>query len=233
MRQRKGDDNKLPIRQLKKEVLACLQHADFQTGIEQICRFSHRQVVNPLFSYLYSLDDQVKWRAVSAMGAVIDAMASDDIESARIVMRRFIWNLNDESGGIGWGSPEAMGEAMARNRRIAGEYADILISYIRPDGNYLEHEKLQRGVIWGVGRLAHARPELAASAAEYLRPYIEARDPILQGLAVWAAGAIPAESSRLAAERLTHSYEVISIYLSGKFVEYTLGQLAQKLCRSL
>ena len=231
MHQRKVDENKLPIRRLKKEVLTCLQHADFQTGIEQICRFPHRQVVNPLFSYLYSLDEQIKWRAVSAMGAVIDAIASCDLEGSRVVMRRFIWNLNDESGGIGWGSPEAMGETMARNSILAGEYADILISYIRPDGNYLEHERLQRGVIWGIGRLSHARPELASSAAEYLQPYILTRDPILQGLALWAAGAIPTESTRLAAERLTHSDEVISIYLNGRFAEYTLSQLARKLSR--
>ncbi len=229
MHQRKADENKLPIRRLKKEVLTCLQHSDFQTGIERICRLPRRQVVNPLFSFLYSLDEQVKWRAVSAMGAVVDAMASRDMEAARVVMRRFIWNLNDESGGIGWGSPEAMGEALALNGRLAGEYADILISYIRPDGNYLELEKLQRGVIWGIGRFAHARPELAAAAAEYLLPYMLSRDPILQGLAVWAAGAIPTDATRLAAERFTRSEEVIPIYLGGRFVEHTLGQLALKL----
>ena len=229
----KNNDNKWGGRRLKTEIHTLLRQEDFDHTMQNILSFPGRRVINPLFSFLCSMDPQIRWRAVKAVGEVVKNIAKEDMESARVIMRRMIWNLNDESGSIGWGLPEAMGEAMARNRRIAGEYADILISYIRPDGNYLEHEKLQRGVIWGIGRLAHARPELAASAAEYLRPYIEARDPILQGLAVWAAGAIPSESSRLAAERLTHSNEVISIYLSGKFVEYTLGQLAQKLCRSL
>jgi len=98
-------------------------------------------------------------------------------------MRRLIWNLNDESGGIGWGSPEAMGEIMAQSEQMAKEYHLILISYIRDDGNYIEHEILQRGVLWGLSRLAHARPELVKDAAPFLHPYMESDDPILRELA--------------------------------------------------
>jgi hypothetical protein len=76
-------------------------------------------------------------------------------------MRRMIWNLNDESGGIGWGSPETMGESMACHNRLAGEYHRILVSYIRPDGNFLEHPELQKGLLWGLARLAAVQPELA------------------------------------------------------------------------
>ncbi|MDP4726478.1 MAG: hypothetical protein NWS07_04225, partial [Desulfobacterales bacterium] len=157
-------DKKLTGRQLKKIVFELLQLPDLRGSVEQISRFPFRQVVNPLFSYLYSLDEQIKWRAVSVMGAVIAGAAEENMESARIVMRRFIWNLNDESGGIGWGSPESMGEATALNRALADQYASILLSYINPDGNYLEHEDLQPGVLWGIGRLAHARPGYAQDA---------------------------------------------------------------------
>ena len=65
------NSTKLPIRRLKKEVLACLKLPDYEAAMDQICRFPHRQVVNPLFSFLYSLDEQIKWRAVSAMGSVV------------------------------------------------------------------------------------------------------------------------------------------------------------------
>jgi len=36
-----------------------------------------------------------------------------------------MWSLNDESGGIGWGAPEAMGAIMARHTGLADEYANI------------------------------------------------------------------------------------------------------------
>ena len=158
-------EQKLTHRQLKRIVFELLQLPDLRRSVEQISRFPFRQVVNPLFSFLYSLDEPIKWRAVSVMGAVIARSAEENMESARIVMRRFIWNLNDESGGIGWGSPESMGEAMALNLSLADQYASILLSYINPDGNYLEHEDLQPGVLWGIGRLAHARPGHAQGCA--------------------------------------------------------------------
>jgi hypothetical protein len=101
------------------------------------------------------------------------------MESARVVMRRLMWNLNDESGGIGWGSPEAMGEITAGHGRLADEFAGILISYINPAGNFLEHELLQRGSLWGVGRLAHARPLLARPAVPFLPAFFESPDPYL------------------------------------------------------
>ena len=174
-------------RQLKKEILELLCHKDFEKSLEKICQLPARQAVNPLFSFFYNSDELVRWRAVAAMGAVVSNLADHDMESARVIMRRLIWNLNDESGGIGWGSPEAMGEIMARHERLAEEYHKILISYIMPDGNYLEHEILQRGVLWGIGRLAHARPYLVKKFADLLCPYMESPDPILRSLAVWAA----------------------------------------------
>eukprot|EP00362_Geleiidae_sp_MMETSP1317_P000447 CAMPEP_0201284794 /NCGR_PEP_ID=MMETSP1317-20130820/84991_1 /ASSEMBLY_ACC=CAM_ASM_000770 /TAXON_ID=187299 /ORGANISM="Undescribed Undescribed, Strain Undescribed" /LENGTH=71 /DNA_ID=CAMNT_0047606373 /DNA_START=1077 /DNA_END=1289 /DNA_ORIENTATION=- len=71
------------------------------------------------------------------------------MEEARIVMRRMLWSMNDESGGIGWGVPEAMAEVMTCNKGLAEEYIHMLISYMREDGeelfqdgNFLEHESL-------------------------------------------------------------------------------------------
>ena len=61
------------------------------------------------------------------MGALVFSLAEQDMESARVVMRRLMWNLNDESGGIGWGSPEAMGEIMARHSGLAEEYSKISV----------------------------------------------------------------------------------------------------------
>jgi len=219
---------KLPTRQLKRQVLELLRHPDYAICIKQICRLPYKQVVNPLFSFLYSLDDQVRWRAVSAMGAVVSRLAESEMERARIIMRRFMWNLNDESGGIGWGSPEAMGEIMALNPKLANEYARILVSYIRPDGNFLEHAGLQRGVIWGIGRLAHARPQMAADSASFLSPYITSADPVLRGNALWAAGALPVAATRKVIEELRGDDTKIILYLKGRFLEWSIHSLAEK-----
>ncbi len=185
-----------------------------------------RRVVNPLFSFFYSTDEWVKWRAVTAAGVVVARLAHKDLESARIVMRRLMWNLNDESGGIGWGSPEAMGEIMARHDGLAREYACILVSYINEAGNFLEHEMLQRGILWGLGRLAHTRPELVQDASVYLPPFMQSKDAVHRGLAAWVAGAIPSEMTKSLLKRLVTDKARINIFIRMNLVERTVGQLA-------
>ncbi len=213
-------------RQLKKEILELLSHKNFAKGMEKILQLPGRQAVNPLFSFFYNRDEIVRWWAVSAMGAVVSNLADHNMESARVIMRRLIWNLNDESGGIGWGSPEAMGEIMARHGRLAGEYHKILISYIMPEGNYLEHEILQRGVLWGVGRLAHARPQLVEDSAPFLLPYMESEDVNLRGLAAWTAGLFDCKTTRRLLKRLENDQATLTIYLNGKPEKFTVAQLA-------
>ncbi|MEJ2219904.1 MAG: hypothetical protein P8X80_03725 [Desulfobacterales bacterium] len=215
-------------RQLKTRIRKLLLQKNPESGLAQIGRMPARKAINPLFSFLCSPDELLKWRAVAAMGEVVDRLAGTDMESARVIMRRYMWQLNDESGGIGWGCPEAMGEIMARNDNLADEFWCILISYIRPDGNYLEHEVLQRGVLWGVGRLAHARPKLLKTSVEYLHPYMQSGDPHLRGLAAWAAGALQNKNTASILNELKDDSAKLSIYLDWHIKRHSVGELAKK-----
>ncbi|MBW2023375.1 MAG: HEAT repeat domain-containing protein [Deltaproteobacteria bacterium] len=82
--------------------------------------------------------------------------------------------------------PEAMGEILARNRKLAEEFAPIVVSYVREDGNFLEYEALQPGAIWAVGRLAQAWPDLVKGAGAYILPFLSSRAPQTRGVAIWA-----------------------------------------------
>ncbi len=215
-------------RQLKKKIQKLLLQKIFESGLAEIGRMPARKAINPLFSFLSSLDEFLKWRTVTAMGEVVARLAELDMESSRVIMRRYMWNLNDESGGIGWGCPEAMGEIMARNENLAQEFWCILISYIRPDGNFLEHEALQRGVLWGVGRLAHARPLLLEDSADYLHPYMQSADPYLRGLAAWAAGALRNKNAAAMLNQLKDDGAELNVYLDGHIIRHSVGELATK-----
>jgi hypothetical protein len=220
-------NKKLGGRKLKQTVAEFLQAEDFAKGLSEISRLPPRQVVNPLFSFLCSIDERVKWRAITAMGKVISNLAGSDLESARVIMRRFIWQLNDESGGIGWGCPESMAEAMAQNENLAEEFRRLLISYIQPECNYLEHPVLQRGVLWGVGRLAHSRPHYIRHAAVHLLAYLESADSILRGLAAWAAGPIAGKEMIPRLKKLIRDQGRLTVYRDGQLVPHTVGRLAQ------
>jgi hypothetical protein len=214
-------------RQLKKEALRLLQSEDFQAALHALNQFPPKQIVNPLFGLLYHGEPIVRWRAVSAMGEVVSRLADHHIESARIIMRRFMWNLNDESGGIGWGSPEAMAEIMARHAQLAHEFGCILISYADPEGNFLEHPTLQQGVLWAWGRLGRKRPEMVQPAAHLLIPYLTSNDLILQGLAAWASAPLGAHVLRTQLEALTSRTEQVIIYIDNELTNQSIGRLAR------
>ncbi len=213
-------------RQLKIKIQKLLLQKDFKRGLADIAAIPARKAVNPLFSFLCSVDEILKWRSVTAMGEVVDRLAQTDIESARVIMRRLMWHLNDESGGIGWGCPEAMGEIMARNAKLADEFWCILISYVRPDGNFLEHETLQRGLLWGIGRLAHARPQLLMNSVEYLHPFLQVGDPELCGLAAWAAGALRNKKTDSLLKKLAADTTKLPIYLDRQLTSCSVADLA-------
>ncbi|MEW6673806.1 MAG: DVU0298 family protein [Thermodesulfobacteriota bacterium] len=217
---------KIGVRELKQRIHALLRQDDFEAALTALDQLPAREVINPLLYFFYNRDELVKWRAVTAVGAAVSRLAGTDMESARVVMRRLIWNLNDESGGIGWGAPEAMGEIMARHKGLAREYARILVSYARKDGNYIEIESLQRGVLWGLGRLARAFPELLKDTGVLFPPYLESTDGIVRGLAARLCGILRVDSARAFLENLKSDKTPIPLYCNGKICMDQVSRIA-------
>ena len=199
-------------KKIKASLRVLLLNNDWDTLDAVIREISPRKLVNPLFSFLYDTNELLKWRAITMMGRVTARLAEQDIESARIVMRRLIWNLNDESGGIGWGSAEAMGEIMSQHEGLAKEYSGILRSYIRKDENYLEHEILQRGVIWGIGRLAQVRPQYLNHTDFHLLGFLQSSDAVHRGFAAWALGNLGSLQAIALMQKLRLDDEKILLY---------------------
>jgi len=106
-------------REFKARVFSVLMSRDLENDLEQLKKLPLPKVLRPLLSALHSSDEKIKWATVTAIGILIANLAGKDMEAARNFMRRFMWSLNDESGNIGWGLPEVMGETLARSARLA------------------------------------------------------------------------------------------------------------------
>ena len=213
-------------RDLKKRVHAILQAEDFAEKLPGLTQFPARQAINPLFSFLLSKNELIKWRAVTAMGLVVARLADKDMESARVIMRRLMWSLNDESGGIGWGAPEAMGEIIACHEVLGREYAHVLISYVWEEGNYLEYDLLRQGAVWGIGRASQTKPHLMQEALPHVIPLLQASDAVFRGLAVWIVGLLGPETARLELESLLNDPAGISIYRGTELQYRSIKSLA-------
>jgi hypothetical protein len=215
-------------RELKRLVAERLGSEDFDAALRYLLRLPARQVVNPLFGLFCDRLPLLRWRAVTAMGAVTAALADRDMESARVIVRRFMWNLNEESGGIGWGCPEALGETLARSPRLADEYQCILFSYLNPRGNFLENPLLQEGVVWGLGRLGHARPGVLGGCGPLIAPFFANPAAPLRGLSAWTAEAAGDPGLLAGLKPLMSDGAVFSMYRDERLAECSVAELAQQ-----
>lgn len=224
-------------RRVKKKILSLLGLPDLALILPELLSLDDRDLIGPLFSALCHTDPQVRWHAVSAFGPVVCRMAGRDPESARIVMRRLLWSLNDESGGIGWGAPEAMAEIMAQSAALAGEYIHMLVSYIREDGpeafqdgNFIELPLLQRGVLWGIGRLVprHRQTLERMGAAFDLRPFLLSPDGDVRGLACRCLHLLGERPTPAELAKLSQDGHQLVIYTGEGFVSCTVAEIVRR-----
>lgn len=160
-----------------------------------------QSLVSPLLGLLPR--HGLRWQAAYGLGLAVPLISENDPEAGRVVMRRLMWSLNEESGNLGWGVPEAMGCILANSRQLAKEYARIFLSYgyeTGKDDNFLDHGLLRQGVYWGIGRLAQKNAAAARPALPHLIRALAEGDGGLCGMAAWAIHQIamgePAEGFR-------------------------------------
>lgn len=172
-------------RKIRRQVRQILDVPDREEALERLARIPDKQLIGHLFSHFYAREELIKFRSVTAMGFLGKRLAQTRMESARDLMRRLMWNLNDESGGIGWGSAEAMGEILSHSPKVADEFDSILFSFLDPSANYIDNPLLQQGILWGIGTYVKAAPDrLTPDLAGLLAPFLDSEDPIKRGYAV-------------------------------------------------
>ena len=214
-------------REIKHALIALLREPTPNPLEDFLSRVPLKKAVSPLVGFFCHRDEEIRLRAITALGMIIDRLAHANMEEARVVMRRLMWTLNDESGGIGWGAPEAMGDACARNEKIASEYHRILCSYVNEEGIFLEHETLQRGALWGLCRLAETDPEKVMAATSDVRKHLDSPDPVKQGLALIFAKRVGDAEARRKAKELTHSQHAFTLLSNWELKKTTVGQEAK------
>ena len=162
-----------------------LDAADWRVRLEALTARTPGAFVGPLLSCL-ARGGTLAGRAAVALGVCVAAIAEETPEDGRVIMRRFLWHMNEESGNLGWGIPESMAETLARSELLAKEFARVLLSYIRDTGredNFVDHAPLRRSCYWAVGRLLQARPEFSAGALPLLLAGLRDEDIPCRGMA--------------------------------------------------
>lgn len=182
------------FRALKTTLRAALACPDWYEQATPLLEQYGHQCVGPLFSFLL-LGEAMTGRAALCLGEVVATMAEKNMESGRVIMRRFMWHMNEESGNIGWGIPEAMSACLVAHDGLAREFHRILLSYIRDrdgDSNFCDYAPLRRHCFWAVGDFVSKRPHfiiqsgLVAALFEALETGLDDEDNSCRAYATWA-----------------------------------------------
>ncbi|WP_147820976.1 DVU0298 family protein [Salidesulfovibrio onnuriiensis] len=225
------------FRRVKQEVREILADPDWKARLPELEQWDPGKLVAPLFSLRLDRDENVRWRTVVAFGLTGRRLADAGMEKARVLMRTFMWHMNEESGNLGWGIPEAMAEVMVHQETLAREFSSILASYIycdeACDGNYLDHPDLRRGVFWGLGRLAQVRPELVSHAERFLVAALDDGDACNRGLSAWVLGILGAGTAVSRLKRMVDDTAVFTVFRNDRLEESTVGDMAREALQAM
>ena len=181
-----------------------------------------RRVVGVLCALLYDQDDLFRWRAIEALGAVAAVVAVKNLDSVRELLRRLQWLMNDESGGAGWHSPEAMAAIVVSVPALIDDFGLLL-------GSYLNDEPLRRGAHWAVAAIANVRPDLFSERVDELTGSLNSADPYVRGYSVIALAALTGESVAEKTQSLRDDRGTLDLYTreTGELRSTTVGDLVK------
>jgi hypothetical protein len=150
---------------MRQAVLSALEANDLHS-IEKFA-LCGRKVLSVLVRLAYDKETLVGWRAIVATGRVASVFIRNNEEVLREAVRKLLWSLTDESGGIGWSAPELIGEIVSAGPEKFSDVVPIIAEVFS-----IEEDVFRPGVLYAFKRIAESHPEM-------ISPY---QDIILRGL---------------------------------------------------
>ncbi len=149
---------------MKKQLTDLLRKNDLQ-AIYALA-VERKRVLSLLTALTYHPDRQISDRAVTAFGPAALAVAVNDLEFVRNQLRRLLWLVNDESGGIGWRAPELMATVLSACPGMFDEFISPLVHLLNLEPE--DAPRFRMSVLKAIDCLAAARPQAAQIAIPLL-----------------------------------------------------------------
>jgi len=172
---------------------------------------------------LYDLDEVLRWSAIETAARLMKKWwDSGKEEKVRIYIRTLFWSMNDESGGIGWSSPQTVAEIIAQNPVLIDPYGSMMIAHC------IDEPPLIKGCFWGIGRMGGLVRESLKLFQDKILKVFSNDDVDVLGIAAWAMGETGFASAAPFLEKLRFRSKPVTIYIEGTFYEKPLGKWAEE-----
>jgi len=196
-----------------------------------------RKTLSLLIRMAYDKETLVGWRAIKAAGRVAKALANIDREFLRITIRKLLWSLSDESGGIGWSAPELLGEIVSSDPE---GFSDIipLIAEVYD----IEEQTFRPGVVYALTRISEVSPERVACYQKIIIRSLVDKNPLMRVYALLLVEVLWTNACRTniwskefteklksVVKNLENDREVAWVYLNSAFIDVQVGEMSKKL----
>lgn len=180
-----------------------------------------KSLIRKLISLSYDKEDVISWKTMEVLGLAARELAAERMDVNRDTVRRLLWSMGEESGGIGWSSAEILGE-MIRN------CPDDLSDIIPIVWSFRDEEMFRAGTLRAMGRIASVRPDLVQFIIEDLPVMAGDSNPMVRGYAAWVMGILGDAALRGPLESLLKDTGVAAFYCKGILAEKSVAEIAQE-----
>lgn len=158
---------------LKSKILHALESNDL-AAVASLAK-KDRKVLSQLIRLTYDKETLMGWRAIKATGLAAREMMANDYPFLRETCRKLLWSLSDESGEIGWSSPELLGEIVSAD---PDKFRDIipLIAEVYA----LEETVFRAGVLYALVSIGQVDPGLILPFKNLVFKGMTDSDPIVR-----------------------------------------------------
>jgi|YNPNPStandDraft_1061719.scaffolds.fasta_scaffold00482_23 HEAT repeat protein len=214
----------------KKLLAAALRSDDWPHSLEPLLGDVSRGTVGQAVGALCDPDPRVRWRAVEAVGALVCKLGKRDPEAAKDALRRLMWSINEESGSIGWGAPEAMAEVMARDRSLAQDFLPLYLSNVTGGSLGRMLPRIREGFLWGILRLwdAHAEELRRHRLGAEILPMLSSESGATRALAAALLGRLGVEESASRLAELARDRTEFDVLEQGEVVSKSVAEAARE-----
>ena len=175
-------------------------------------------VLRKIQRLLYSTDEMM-WKAITTLGAVAGALATERPVLVGDLVRRLLLASGD-SAATNWGSIETIGEIIRAQPKIYGSFMRHILVFMNDPPSC-------PAVLWAFGRIGELHPQVVRSNAFFaLFGLLTNPEPKIRGHAVWAFGRTKAKEALRAIQGMTDDTGELTLF-DGQSIRYTtVGELA-------
>jgi hypothetical protein len=206
----------------KKEIRNFLAGRDFDSLIKWVS--SVRNPHRLLLSLAYDTDELIRWRAVETIGRVAKLQSAKDIAKVRDLIRRLLWLMNDESGGLSRTAPETIGEILVNVPSLIDEFGELLLAF-------LHEEPFETSAHLAIYRIASVDPKPFMKHYETLINSLSNPEPKIRAYSILALNKITPVKSRAHAKEKIEDETSLTIYdfNSGAMIKTTIKNIVQEI----